>query len=207
MTSSPEHRIEAVEAPPRPGLRERKKLRTRTTIREVALRLFEQQGYAATTVEQIADAAEVSPSTFFRYFPTKDEVILQDDLDAFLLEAFHAQPPELSAVTAIRAAIGQVRSRMGEAAWQTERARHQLILAVPELRARLIDESMRTVAMLAEAIAARAGRDGDDLEVRTVAGAIFGVALASMLHAATADGDYLAQVDAGLAQLERGLRL
>jgi transcriptional regulator GlxA family with amidase domain len=55
----------------RPGLRERKKTKTRAAIREHALRLFREQGYEATTVEQIAEAAEVSHSTFFRYFPTK----------------------------------------------------------------------------------------------------------------------------------------
>jgi len=49
------------------GLRERKKIRTRETIRQEAFRLIEENGYAATTVEQIAEAAEVSPSTFFRY--------------------------------------------------------------------------------------------------------------------------------------------
>jgi AcrR family transcriptional regulator len=53
------------------GLRERKKIRTRETIRRAAAQLIDGKGCANTTVEQIADAAEVSPATFFRYFPTK----------------------------------------------------------------------------------------------------------------------------------------
>jgi AcrR family transcriptional regulator len=77
----------------RPGLRERKKARTRAAIREHALRLFGEQGYQRTTVEQIAAAAEVSPSTFFRYFPTKEDLVLQDDMDTRMVEAFGRQPP------------------------------------------------------------------------------------------------------------------
>ena len=53
------------------GLRDRKKIKTRDAIRREAMRLIQANGYANTTIEQIADAAEVSPSTFFRYFPTK----------------------------------------------------------------------------------------------------------------------------------------
>jgi len=79
-----------------PGLRERKKAKTRATIREHALRLFRDQGYGATTVEQIAEAAEVSPATFYRYFPTKEDVVLQDDLDVLALGELEALPPGLS---------------------------------------------------------------------------------------------------------------
>src|ERR1700748_138925 len=85
------------------GLRERKKARTRATIRQEALRLFREQGYQATTVEQIAAAAEVSPSTFFRYFPTKGDVALQDDMDTRMIEALEQQPPELGSIAAMRA--------------------------------------------------------------------------------------------------------
>ena len=87
------------------GLRERKKARTRAAIREHALRLFRENGYQRTTVEQIAAAAEVSPSTFFRYFPTKEDLVLQDDMDTRMIEAFERQPSDLSPLSAVRAAV------------------------------------------------------------------------------------------------------
>ena len=92
------------------SLRERKKARTRAALREHALRLFREQGYQATTVEQIAAAAEVSPSTFFRYFPTKEDVVLQDDMDTRMIAALEQQPAGLGPVAAVRAAVRQVSS-------------------------------------------------------------------------------------------------
>jgi AcrR family transcriptional regulator len=67
------------------GLRQRKKQRTRDTIIDVALRLFDSQGYDETTVVQIAEEAEIAPSTFFTYFPTKEEVVFER-YDAFALQ-------------------------------------------------------------------------------------------------------------------------
>src|SRR5260370_30385088 len=87
------------------GLRERKKAKTRAAIRDHALRLFREQGYQRTTVEQIAAAAEVSPSTFFRYFPTKEDVVLQDDMDTRMIEAPERQPADLSPLSAVRSAV------------------------------------------------------------------------------------------------------
>src|SRR5215470_5069758 len=93
---------------PAQGLRERKKAKTRAAIQRHALRLFREQGYEATTVTQIADAAEVSESTFFRYFPTKEHLVLEDDLDDALMASFEAQPAGLTPVQAMRAALRDV---------------------------------------------------------------------------------------------------
>ena len=87
------------------GLRERKKARTRAGIRQQTLRLFRQQGYDATTVAQIAAAAEVSESTFFRYFPTKEGVVLCDDMELLAAGALEAQPPGLGPIAALRGAL------------------------------------------------------------------------------------------------------
>src|SRR6476469_5406226 len=110
---------------PRPGLRERKKAKTRSAIQEHALRLFQEQGYDATTVEQIAEAAEVSPSTFFRYFPTKEDVVLYDDIDPLLIAAFAAQPAGATPIQALRGALHVVFAALPaeDAAQQWERAR------------------------------------------------------------------------------------
>lgn len=188
------------------GLRERKKAKTRAAIQEQALRLFRRHGYAATTVEKIAEAADVSQSTFFRYFPTKEDLLLYDRYDAPMLAAFAAQPPELSVVEALRRAIAEVLGALpdDEAALESERGR--LIMSVPELRARLLDQIAGTVGTLSEAVAARVGPDADAFAVQTFVGAVIGVAIAAMLHhAEEPDADYLAAIDAGLTQLERGL--
>lgn len=93
-------------SPPRAeGLRERKKAKTRWTIQEHALRLFVQQGYEATTVEQVAEAAEVSPSTFFRYFPTKEDVVVQDAYGPLTIALFREVPPGTPLIGTLRQAV------------------------------------------------------------------------------------------------------
>jgi AcrR family transcriptional regulator len=190
------------------GLRERKKAKTRAAIRQHAMRLFGEQGYQATTVEQIAEAAEVSPSTFFRYFPTKEDVVLTDDYDPLLIEAFKAQPTELGPIPALRRAIGAVFGQLSADQVAEERERLALIRSVPELRAAMLDEFTRNVQLVAEVVAERVGRRADDLAVRALAGAVIGVGLAAMLTwAEDPAADYLVLLDAAMAQLEAGLPL
>jgi len=87
------------------GLRERKKERTRVALESAALRLFEEHGYDETTVEQIADVAEVSTRTFFRYYPTKADVLVRDQVARrAMVEAFlGARPANEPIMTSLRA--------------------------------------------------------------------------------------------------------
>jgi AcrR family transcriptional regulator len=205
------------EPPARPvSLRERKKARTRAAIRQHALRLIREQGYYATTIEQIADAAEVSPATFFRYFPTKEDVVLQDDFDVISLGALENLPPELGPIAAFRAAAAETFAAMGADDLARFQETIELTAAIPEIRARAIDEFVRTINQIADAIALRTGRRADDFEVRTIAGAIIGVIMSvtvpeqaeTWLPEALLDiADLFARIDRALAYLERGLPL
>jgi AcrR family transcriptional regulator len=190
-----------------PGLRERNKARTRAEIRRQAMRLFRDQGYASTTVEQIAAAADVSQSTFFRYFPSKEDVVLRDDLDPLVYDAFVAAPPELAPIPAFRAAVRTVYLGLSPEQRAEEWARHRLTQSVPELRARNLDALMQAMGLLTQAVAQRVGRQPDDLAVRAFVGALVGVGLAVLLGEDRDPSNYLELFDAGLAQLEAGLPL
>src|ERR1700761_7807177 len=196
-----------------PGLRERKKARTRASLREHALRLFREQGYQATTVEQIAAAAEVSPSTFFRYFPTKEDVVLQDDMDTRMIEALERQPAGLSPLSAVRAAVRDAFASYTEADLEIISETIALSTSVPEIRARTTDEFARTIGVVGKALAKRAGRPSDDLAVRATAGAIIGVMMGltlpwdDMLSDRKSIEELFSRVDQALALLEAGLPL
>ncbi len=188
------------------GLRERKKAKTRVAIQAYALRLFREQGYDATTVEQICEAAEVSESTFYRYFPTKPDVVLWDEFDPLIVAAFKAQPAELTPLQALRAAFQAVFAQLTPEQHVEQWQRTTLAYAVPELRAAMLDQLADTMQLLASAVAERTGQAADSLSVRTLAGAVIGAAMAVMLTLADhPDGDVVALFDQALAQLEAGL--
>jgi AcrR family transcriptional regulator len=191
--------MQATEAPL--SLRERKKIKTRQAIRRAAFRLIDENGYAATTVEQIAEAAEVSPSTFFRYFGSKESLLLADDLDPLILAAFDAQPPDLSLIQAFRRAYEAVMADLPSDQLEFESTRQRLMFSIPELKAAMYDEYYRTVNVMAEAISRRIGRPASDFEVRVFVGALTGAMMAAYDNAPrTADTIYRAMdfVDAGM---------
>jgi AcrR family transcriptional regulator len=156
------------------GLRDRKKIRTRDTIRREALRLIKENGYANTTIEQIALAAEIAPSTFFRYFPSKESALIANDLDKVTIQALAAQPADMAPLRAFRRSLEITLATVSAAEWHFERARLRLVLSVPELKTAQLDEYHRTADRLAEAEARRSGRNAGDLEVRVFVGALAG---------------------------------
>jgi AcrR family transcriptional regulator len=150
------------------GLRERKKQKTKEAIHRAAMRLFQKRGYEETTIEQIAAAAEISPSTFFNYFPSKDDVVMLDIYDPMTIKMLKERPKDESLNDAFRRVLEGL-----EAIFDRDRelvlARGRLMMEVPELRARLWDEIERTQSVVTEMVAERTGRDPNDFEVRVTA--------------------------------------
>ncbi|MFC4812170.1 TetR family transcriptional regulator [Paenibacillus sp. GCM10023250] len=188
------------------GLREKKKLKTRRTLQQQGLRLFREQGYAATTVEQIAEASEISPSTFFRYFPTKEALVLEDDDDPLMIEAFQRQPAELSPIQAFRAAVREGFSGMTAADREGLAERMKLMMSVPELRAVSLIQMNETLLLVAQLVARRLDRPEDDFEVVLFAGSIMGAMMAVQQYCADhPEADFIAVVDQAMALYEAGL--
>nr|WP_315986619.1 TetR family transcriptional regulator [Streptomyces sp. ms191] len=156
------------------NLRERKKLRTRAEIRKATYRLASEQGWDAVTIERIATAAEVSPSTVVRYFPVREDIVLTDENDAVLAARLLARPAAESPLESLRAVLlDAVRTALTEEPAET-RLRARLMVEIPAVRARLTETTAETAQMLARALAERTGRAADDLEVRVFTAAVLG---------------------------------
>jgi len=154
------------------SLRERKKARTREAIIDAALELFEQKGYDATTVEDIAAAAEVSPRTFFRYFESKLDLIMvrSDTKHTLLGPLLLARPPEESLLGAMREVL---RCEL-DAQLQDPRVKRefQVMLTTPSLRHLAREHFYEEEAEMVGAIAARLGVPPDTLVAHVVTGMI-----------------------------------
>jgi len=154
------------------GLRERKKARTRDALRDAALQLFHRDGFEQTTIEDIADACEVSPRTFFRYFPTKEDLLFSDadDRCGRLLTTIAAQPPDVGPLPALLAGALAVADDYG-----AERARlvlrKRVLTSSPQLRASSAERQRgwedAAVQLLAQRAAAQ-GLDASPFELRLV---------------------------------------
>lgn len=166
-----------------PGLRERKKLRTQRDLRDAALALFVERGFDHVTTDDIAAAAEVSKTTFYRYFDSKEDVLLGNSAEKleFMRAALAAQPTDESPMTALRTAILSVFERYeGDQAQQF--AIGKLMRETPSLSARNLEHQAAWSGLLCDFLATRLGTRHDELRVRVLAANITATIRAAVDH-------------------------
>jgi AcrR family transcriptional regulator len=192
------------------SLRERKKAATRHQLMNVALELFEKQGFDGTTVEDIAEAADVAPRTFFRYFPTKVDVLFADHPEEISLvsETLVTRPSDEAVIDAVRRAVLDA---LGKAVADPARflTRSRVVAAVPAAHAHSRYLDSRFEDIIAEAVAAsRRTEPATDLQSRVIARAAWGAACAArdLWVSSEATADPRALVDEAFDLLEHGLR-
>jgi AcrR family transcriptional regulator len=165
------------------GLRDRKRLQTRRAIQEHALRLFLEHGYDATTVADVAAAADVSSMTVFRYFPTKEDLVLADEYDPLIIERISSRPAGEPLLRRIGEGLLAGTAELPEEARALVLARIRLIMGTPALRARLWESQFATQEAIAAAL-----QDENPFRVRIAAGACLAAASAALMRWASEDG-------------------
>ena len=180
------------------GLRERKRQRTRQVIARAALELFDRQGFAETTIPQIAAAADVSPRTVSGYFPHKEDLAFPDADEAFatLQERLMHRPPDETAAAALRGWIGDWVAQADAAEMQV---RQRVIRSHEGLRTYEHRFRARAQEVLTSAISRDLGAEPTDLEPRMAAAAT--LAVFDVL-----DADTTREPDEALALVDRALR-
>ncbi|MGN5633183.1 TetR/AcrR family transcriptional regulator [Streptomyces sp. AC154] len=198
-------------AQPQPplGLRERKKLRTRVAIRKATYRLIAEQGYDATTIEQIAEAAEVSPSTVFRYFATKEDIVLTDEYDPVMEASLRSRPADEPPLLSVRVMMIESLSSFIDMESEELRQRTRLMVEVPAIRARMTETMSDTAKLLSKVLADRSGRSADDLQIRVFIAAVLGALREVTLYWGEQGqtGDLVAMINEAMDTLEGGLLL
>lgn len=164
--------------------------RTKAEIQRCALALFTKQGFEETTVAEVANAAEVSPMTVFRYFPTKEDLVLTDDYDETLVFKIRQTPVDQDLVTRISAALLSGLAEANEEERRAMLARLRLAVRTPALRGRRWENIHRTQETIVDGIGA--ADESDRLHVAVAAGACLGVLTIALFHWAERDGDPIA---------------
>src|ERR1700722_17789542 len=184
------------------------KARTRMALARAAIRLFEERGYQETTVEAIAEEAGSSPSTFFRYFGTKEDVLfidIREIMDEF--RAFVAEPiPGLTTWEQIKAGMHRATRRVGEPAPEIRSASLMSWLTEPAIIARLSQYAREMEEIIASALARDRGTNPDvDLVAQMGARSATAVYMSTFhLHLHTGR-DLLELLDEAFAFVEAGV--
>ena len=168
--------------------RKAKKAATRQRIRESAMKLFATAGYGATTVEQIAADAGVTHTTFFRYFPTKEDVALSDEFDPFIVELIASRPPGEAPARKLCAALLQGLTAVYASNREGMLRQNRLILQTPEVRARLWEQQQEQAGMIVAALQHSAKQQQPTLGLRVATAAVLAAATIAVLTWAEDNG-------------------
>lgn len=168
---------------------ELKRERTRKALQESAFRLFTEHGYEATTVERIAAEAGVSSMTFFRYFPTKEDVVLRDDYDPLLEELVRAQPRHLSPLRRVREALMSVFPAIYAQDRRALYLRSRLLLNTPALRSRMPESLRGSQVAFERGLDDPSGTERPSLVARVVASACVAALTTAITAWVEDDGD------------------
>ncbi|MEO3797642.1 TetR family transcriptional regulator [Nonomuraea sp. B10E15] len=169
------------------GLRERKKRRTREALTAAAVELFRRQGYEATTVAQIAAAADVSTRTFFLHFPTKEDVVLSDagtrvELAVRTIEGRRPDEPLPDVLaTAVERMISEVAG--SDLATGMADVRVELTLTVPDLQARMMRRLLDAQRRVVDALCRSYPEEDDEVVVGAMVGAMMGAVTSAAAYA------------------------
>jgi AcrR family transcriptional regulator len=187
--------------------RERKRTKTRLMIQAEALRLFAAKGYSDTTVEEIADAAAISARTFFRYFPSKEDVVIWDEYDPLIPELLNARPHDEPPAEALRAVIREAVGGLYRRDSERLLARVRLSFSVPELRARFAEEQQRGIETLAPHLEAKRWTRGDEMQLQVIGSALIATVSVALDRWQQGDGkgDLLALLDQATEALAKGI--
>jgi len=157
-----------------PGLRERKKQRTREAIVEAAFELFEERGFEGTTVAEIAERAEIAPRTFFAYFPTKDDVVFHDFEERYAQAEtwLREREPGTNAFDALRAGVEESLEAPDAAHLREKQCRVRMVRESESLAAHDQFLMRKFAGLVGEAVADDLGVPPDDVGPRLVSAAM-----------------------------------
>jgi TetR/AcrR family transcriptional regulator, regulator of mycofactocin system len=161
----------------------RRRATSRAELEEAAFALFAERGFDATTVDEIAAAAGIGRRTFFRYFPSKNDIpwgAFEQELDR-MRDRLKECPTDMPVMDAVRFALIDF-NRVDPAQIPLHRRRMELILRVPTLLAHSTLRFAAWRAVVAEFVAERTGHRPEDLAPQAIAHAVLGVSTAAYEH-------------------------
>jgi AcrR family transcriptional regulator len=178
-------------------------------IQVTALDLFDARGYEAVTVEQIAEAAEVSPSSVYRYFGTKEQLVLHDELDLQLFDVLERELASHPPVDAVRLAIAEVMTEFFGRDEELARRKIHYWAEEPAIQPAAARMNEQFTQLIAAVLAEATGRNAGDLDIHVIATTIVWAMSAATKHwyANGFEQPLERELQRALTLIENGLRL